>query len=99
MKMLRNIRIATGVKRIEIESENLALFQIREILTEHRRSLIDRIIGDTSVYLNYKFSTPPKKEQVEKIKEKLYSLKQSNVDMSTYREIVDEILKTEFVHV
>jgi hypothetical protein len=99
MNATRCIRIATGTKRIELGNDNIALLQIREVLIEHRQVLIDRLISDLPTYLNYKFSIPATKEQLDTIKDKLTSLKRSNIGLGNYSEIIGEILVNETTYV
>jgi hypothetical protein len=99
MNTVKNIKIATGLKRIELGDENFALLQIREVLKEHRETLINRLISDLSTYINYTFSTPPTREQLEQIKDKLISLKHATISLPAYSEIIGEVLANETTHV
>ena len=97
----RSIRTAAGIKRIELSNDNLAHLQIRDLLREHREMLIDRLIADLKTYINYKFSNgvSVSKDQLEKIKDKLVELKISNIDLSRYSSIVDEVMTNDLTHV
>jgi hypothetical protein len=99
MGTLRNIRIATGNKKIELEDENLAIIQISEILKEHRAVLIDRLINDLPTYINYKFPASASKEKLDHIKNRLSTLKFSNVSFGKYTDIIGEILSNESTYV
>jgi hypothetical protein len=99
MKTVRNIKIATGVKRIELGNDNFAPLQIRDVLKEHRESLIDRLLLDLKTYISYQFTSHVSKEQLNQIKDKLFSLKASNIDLARYGEIVDEVIANELTHV
>lgn len=99
MNTTRNIRIATGIKRIELGNENFAMLQIRDVLKEHREALISSLTSDLSTYINYKFTVPASKEQLETIKNKLAALKNSNISLSKYSEIIGEILANESTYV
>ena len=63
MNTIRTIRIATGIKKIELGNENIAMLQIRDVLKQHRDSLISSLLSDLTTYINYHFRTPPKKDQ------------------------------------
>jgi hypothetical protein len=99
MNTTRNIRIATGVKKIELGNENFAMLQIREILKSHRDSLINSLTTDLATYINYKFRTPATKDQLLQIKDKLSALKNSDVSLLRYSEIIGEILANESTYV
>jgi hypothetical protein len=99
MGTTRNIRIATGNKRIELEDENLAIIQISEILKEHRAVLIDRLISDLPTYINYKFPTSASKEKLDQIKNRLSNLKYANISFGKYTDVIGEILSNESTYV
>jgi hypothetical protein len=99
MNATRNIRIATGVKKIELGNENFAMLQIREILKTHRDALINSLTTDLATYINYKFRTPATKDQLLQIKDKLSALKNSDVSLLRYSEIIGEILANESTYV
>jgi hypothetical protein len=99
MNTTRNIRIATGVKKIELGNENFAMLQIREILKSHRDALISSLTTDLATYINYKFRTPATKDQLQQIKDKLSALKNSDVSLLRYNEIIGEILANESTYV
>jgi hypothetical protein len=79
--MIRTIKVSTGVKRIDDQNRNNALIKLREVLTDERRILINRLQSDINAYVQYRFSKKVDGRQVEKIKGKLDALKNSNVDL------------------
>jgi len=99
MNTARNIRIATGIKKIELGNENMAMLQISDVLRQHREALIHRLLSDLSTYINYKFSTPPKKEQLQLIRAKLLDLKNSNINVARYSAVINEVLENETTYV
>jgi chemotaxis methyl-accepting protein methylase len=99
MNTARNIRIATGMKKIELGNENMAILQISDVLRQHRESLIHRLLSDLSTYINYKFSAPPKKEQLQLIRNKLLDLKNSNINVARYSALINEVLENETTYV
>jgi hypothetical protein len=99
MKTVKNIKIATGVKRIELGNGSFAPLQIRDVLKEHRESLIDRLLLDLKTYLSYQFTSNISKEQLNHIKDKLFSLKASNIDLARYGDIIDEVMANEVTYV
>ena len=99
MNTARNIRIATGMKKIELGNENMAMLQISDVFRQHREALISRLLSDLSTYINYKFTTPPKKEQLQQIRNKLLDLKNSNINIARYSAQINEVLANETTHV
>ncbi|HEX8038369.1 MAG TPA: hypothetical protein VF490_04440 [Chryseosolibacter sp.] len=99
MNTVRNIRIATGVKRIELANENLAMIQIGDVLKQHRETLINSLLSDLSNYIDYKFRTPAKKDQLQLIKNKLLDLRNGSVNLARYGELIGEILENENTYV
>ena len=97
--MIRNIKIATGIKRIELGKENFATLQIRDVLKEHREALIDRLLLDLKTYIGYQFKNPVGKEKLNLIKDRLFYLKTSNIDLSRYSEIIEEVIDHEHTYV
>lgn len=99
MKTIKTIRIATGIKRIEMDNENLAMLQISDILKQHRESLITSLLSDLMTYINYKFRTPPSKEQVDTIRRKLLDLRHTSISMARYSAVIGEVLSNETTYV
>jgi hypothetical protein len=99
MTTIRNIKIATGIKRIELSNENFAMPQIQDVLKQHREALINSLVSDLTTYVKYKFSNPATKEQLQRIKDKLFDLKNSSISLSIYSEIIGEVLANESTYV
>jgi hypothetical protein len=99
MNTLRNIRIATGIKKIELANDNMAMLQIGDILKEHREALITSLLSDLNTYINYTFRTPPKKDQLENIRLRLTDLKKASIGMARYSLIIADILENETTYV
>lgn len=99
MNTTRTIRIATGIKKIELGNENMATLQITDVLKQHRDTLINSMLSDLTTYINYHFRTPPKKDQLQNIKNRLIDLRNSNVSLTKYGHLVDEILSNETTYV
>lgn len=97
--MIRTIKTSTGVKRIEDQNRSAALLKLREILTEERKVLINRLESDLNAYVQYRFSRKANASQLEKIKNKLNSLKSSNVDLENYVVIVNDFFRQENTHI
>jgi hypothetical protein len=98
MKTIKSIRTINGTKKIEVADENFTLIQIREILKDHRETLISRLISDLATYVGYTFNTFVSKDQLEIIKVRLQELKSANVSVSKYKNLIEEIQQKDHVH-
>ena len=99
MNTTRTIRIATGIRKIELSNENLATLQITDVLKQHRDTLINSLLSDLTTYINYQFRTPAKKDQLENIRARLLDLRNSAVGLAKYGFLVDEILANDTTYV
>jgi hypothetical protein len=95
---MKTVKTASGVKKIEECAAPVALLKIREILTDHRNTLINRLILDIPAYIGYRFNAKPSKEQLQSITEKLYSLKHSPIDPDKYDSLIQTILSNNSTH-
>ena len=88
---MKSVRIASTVKHIEEADHNITLFRIQEILSEHRTTLITAILTDLPTYLQFKFYTKVDKEMLGILRDKLWELSNSKVNLDRYDSIVQEI--------
>lgn len=90
---MKSVRIASTVKHIDGADARVTLFRIQEILSEHRSTLIMRILSDLPTYLQFKFSSKVDKERQAILRDKLFELSNSKVNLDRYLDIVHEIEK------
>jgi hypothetical protein len=90
---MKSVRIATAVKHIEEGDERVTLLRVQEILSEHRSTLTTGILSDLPTYLQFKFYIKVDKETQSTIREKLFQLSNSRVNLDRYINIVHEIEK------
>ena len=90
---MKTVRIATTVKYVEEADNHVTLFRIQEILTEHRATLIMGILSDLPTYLQFKFATKVEKESQAHLRDKLFELANSKVNLDRYYTIVQQIRK------
>jgi hypothetical protein len=81
-----------GSKSLIDQNPDVLLFELKEILKEHRELIIDRLASDLPTYLDYKFSTRPDYELLMLAKEKLIELKNSKVNLSHYDHVVQHVM-------
>jgi hypothetical protein len=96
---MKTIKTPLFTRKIEDSSPDVILFQLREILTDYRKSLISRLILDLPTYLDYRFKIKADKKQLDDIREKLYEIKNGNADLSKYDVIVQQVLANESVYI
>jgi hypothetical protein len=89
MKILRTLN---GVKRIEDSDPNIMLLKVRQILDEQRNELITRLVNDLGAYIDYKFQIRPDSRQLETIKERLFALKNSGLDLEKYDSLLQHVI-------
>lgn len=88
---MKSVRIASAVKHIEEADHNITLFRIQEILSEHRTMLITGVLNDLTTYLQFKFYTKVDKEMQGVLRDKLWELANTKVNLDRYDGIVREI--------
>ncbi|RAV98510.1 hypothetical protein [Pseudochryseolinea flava] len=96
---MKTIKTPSGVKRIEDSDATLSLFKLREILTDERKLIINRLESNLTSYLDFRFHTKPNSKQIDGIKNQLASLKASNLDLEKYNAVVQCFLSNENTHV
>ena len=95
---MKTVRTGFGIRRIEDEDETVLMFQLREMLTSHRAALIQRLVSDLSVYIEYRFQIKAQKKQLEEIRERLFTLKNSSADLSKYQPVVEQVCERPSTH-
>ena len=87
-----------GSKQLIDTNADVLLIQLKEIIKEHRALIITRLINDLRTYLDYKFEMKPNKDSLMNCKEALLSLRDSNVDLKVYDNIVQQLLNRAVIH-
>jgi hypothetical protein len=87
-----------GSKNLIDTNQEVLLVQLREIIKEHRALIINRLVGELPVYLDFKFQYKPDKDSSLKIKEELMSLKNSGVGLQHYENVVSQLMNRAVVH-
>ena len=82
-----------GNKNIVATDPYVQLFQVREVLNQHRDTLINRLLTDLPTYLDYKFNAKAGTYELVSIQEKLLSVTKTNVDLDKYRSVVKQFKK------
>jgi hypothetical protein len=87
-----------GSKNLIDTNQEVLLVQLREIIKEHRALIINRLVGELTVYLDFKFQYKPDKDSSFRIKEELMSLKNSGVGLQHYENVVSQLMNRPVVH-
>ena len=87
---MKTIKTAAGVRRIEDTGDYVTLFKLREILSEHRRILITRIIAEPNAYLDYKFQKRLAGQPLKSLVAKLTDLGNASIDLDKYESILKD---------
>jgi hypothetical protein len=96
---MKLIKTANGPKTIDDWDINYVPVKLRDILHEHRSTLITNILKGRGVetYLSYKFNRKATKAQIDAIKEQLFVRKHSPLEIDDYPGILEEVLRSEVV--
>ena len=87
-----------GTKQIVDTNQEATLFQLKEIIKEHRERIIVRLISDLPTYIDYKFQVKANKKMLEEVKERLVYLKGTGVSLSIYDSVVQQVLTKAVTH-
>ncbi len=87
-----------GSKSIIDSNPDALLFQLKEILKAHRELIINRMIGDLATYIDYRFNVKPEKHLMETVRDRLFALKKSNVELKDYDAVVQQVMMRAVTH-
>lgn len=76
---------------ITARDRNVRLFQVKQILNQHRDRLITRLLKDIPYFLAFKYHACASENELEAIKSKLIDLQKRDVDLSHYVSIVEQM--------
>jgi hypothetical protein len=96
MKIIKSALL--GSKSIIDNNPDALLFQLKEILKAHRELIITRMINDLATYIDYKFNVKPEKHLMETVRDRLFALKKSNIDLKDYDAIVQQVMTRAVTH-
>ncbi len=82
-----------GNRNIHASDPHVQLFQVREVLNQHRDTLINRLLSDLPTYVDYKFKARPSTSELLHIKEKLLDVTKTNVDLDKFQSVVRQVKK------
>lgn len=82
-----------GRRNIVATDPHVQLFQVREVLNQHRDTLINRVLSDLPGYMNFKFKVKAGTYELVLIQEMLLGATRTNVDLDKYSSVVKEVKK------
>ena len=87
-----------GSKSVIDQNSDVLLFELKELLKEHRELIINRLASDLPTYLDYKFNARPDHELLMVAMSKLIELKNSKVNLSHYDHVVQHVMTMAVTH-
>lgn len=87
---MKTIRTAAGTRRIEDSGDHISIFKLREILFEHRKTLIHRILSEPNAYLDYKFQVRLNAQLMKPLINRLHDLANAPLDLDRYDSLIRE---------
>ncbi len=93
MRVIKSTLI--GARLVRASEPNIQLFQIRNVLDQHRDALVDRVLADLPTYIDFKFRQQPSRKDLALIFDRLLAFKRRSVDIDFYQPLIKEIMKKE----
>jgi hypothetical protein len=95
---MKTLRTISGIKKLESSNQEVTMLQVRDILNEQRKVLINRLLADLHIYIDYRFNIKADPQQIECISEKLNAMKNYAVDLNNYGGVLQHVLDHERTH-
>ncbi|MBX7126060.1 MAG: hypothetical protein K1X47_10235 [Cyclobacteriaceae bacterium] len=95
MKVVSSRLIGTRV--IRAQEAGIQLFQIRNVLGQHRDALVDRVLENLANYVEYKFHFVPGRAEWLVLHQALTDLKRKDIDPELYEPLIRKIQRREEV--
>jgi hypothetical protein len=92
---MKRLRTVNGVKQIQFFNRQDFEDKVQEAVTQHRATLINRLLSGLNDYMEYKFHMRVDEQTADQIKERLLTLKHQAVPIEECQSIVDELLKND----
>ena len=87
-----------GQRRLIEGNQDALIYQLTQIIKEHRVLIITRLLSDLPTYLDYKFQLRANPKQLLEIKERLLDLKNSGVQLTKYEAPVRQLESSAVIH-
>lgn len=94
---MKAVKTVNGIKKIEDWDKGIIRVQLRTILQDHRKALVEKLIlGGLEVYIDYKLGEKITYKQLQLLKLKLDELSNSGIDIEVYRPVFEAVLANDF---
>jgi hypothetical protein len=76
---------------IRAQEPNIQLFQLRNVLNQHRDALVERVLTDLPTYIDFKFHQKPSRAELSAIWEQIAGLTNKDVDLEFYQPLLKQL--------
>ena len=90
---MKRLRTVNGVKYIQYRNRSEFEDKVQEAMTEHRKTLITRLMNGLNDYIDYRFHQRIDEKKADKIKDSLLTLRNQAVPLEDCEPIVEELMK------
>jgi hypothetical protein len=95
---MKQVKTVNGLKTIDDWTNDIVPIQLQEIIHEHRYTLIEKLVPGLEIYVQAKLNKKATKEQLDRMKERLFQLKNSPINMDNYAGLLELVLKNDRVN-
>ncbi|MBL0742672.1 hypothetical protein [Chryseolinea lacunae] len=94
---MKTVRTSMGVRKIEDWNANLIPLQLREILQEQRKALVERMLVENGlqIYAHGQLGIKLTPEQNAKARNGLIQLMNAGIDINNYQTVLEMVLTSE----
>ena len=98
---MKTVRTTSGTRKIEDWNANLIPLQLREILQDQRKTLIDRLLNENGlqVYVDHKMGLKMTSAQNGKVRGGLGRLMNAGIDIDNYLPVLEMVLQNENTYI
>jgi len=98
---MKLVMTALGAKTIDDWDANYVPVKLRDILHDHRAAIINNLLKGKGLeqYIFHKFETRFSKYKIAAIKDDLFKLKHTPLNIDNYRPVLEKVLKNENTHI
>ena len=98
---MKTVRTTSGTRKIEDWNANLIPLQLRDILQDQRKTLIDRLLNENGlqVYVDHKMGLKMTSAQNGKVRGGLGRLMNAGIDIDNYLPVLEMVLQNENTYI
>ncbi len=91
MKTIQSLLL--GSVPITARDKHVRLFQVKQVINQHRDLFINKFLKDIPYYLAFRYNAFATPDELEEIKAKLNTLQKKDIDLVDYASIFEQIKK------